>query len=116
MTVGTILLRLVEHAQHFLQPIVHLTMEKRYLHDNAVMDEALHEWVGNAIGHYIAIIIVSFMIDIEHWHIDVTNSMSQQVDGYHRNGIAVIVVLARHILRVAVLRTKILTETQGLRF
>ena len=54
------------------------------------------------------------MFDIEHWHIDVTNSMSQQVDGYHRNGIAVIVVLARHILRVAVLRTKILTETQGL--
>lgn len=114
MWVIGIRLCLVEHAEHPLQPVVNLTVKKRYLNNNAVMHKTVNKRVGNALGNHVAIIVVRIMVDIDHRLLNLTDAVSEKVNGNHRNGIARMTVLV-DITFVTVLSTKVLAETQGLR-
>ena len=57
---------LVEHAQHHVQAVVYLAMKTRYLHDNALVGQALHKGVWQPMRHHIVVIVACLMVDIQH--------------------------------------------------
>ena len=54
------------------------------------------------------------MADVKHRLLDVTNLMTQQIDGNHRNGMTVAAVLD-DVLRILIVNTQVLAETERLR-
>ena len=58
LTVIHVLVCLVEHTQDLDEAVVHTTMEKRYLDDNAVMHKALDERVGHSLGYLNTVVVV----------------------------------------------------------
>ena len=105
--------RLVEDAQHFLQSVVDLTVKTGNLDDDAVVGQAVDEWMGQALGYEIVIVVVGMTTYIKHRFLDVADLMAQQVNGYHRNGIALF-ALRQDVLRVGVVHAQILAETERL--
>ena len=51
------------------------------------------------------------MLDVEHRLVDVANTVSQQIDGHHGQGM---LATLQHVVGIVVLYTKILAETQRL--
>ena len=107
--------RLVEHAQHTLKTVVHLTAQQRYLHDDAVVYQAVYKRVGQAFDHLRTVVVERLVTDIEHRLLDVAHTVAQQIYRHHRYGMAVAVVLRGDVLGVGILRAEILAEAQRLR-
>ena len=106
--------RLVEDAQHLVEAVVYLPVQTRYLHDDAVMGQALDERVGQALGHRVAVIVVGIVAHIEHRLLYVTHLVPQDIDGHHGKGIPLTAV-GDDVLLALVLHAQVLAEAQGLR-
>ena len=104
-------LSLVEHAEHLFQPVVHIAMQKRNLNDDAVVGETLYERLFAAFLHNVAVIVEHVVIYVHYRFFDVPYLMSKEIYSHHRIGKAFLVFFA-YIVLVAVLRSKILTETE----
>ena len=107
--------RLVEHAQHTFKTVVHLTAQQRYLHDDAVVYQAVDKRVRQALDNLRTVVVERLVADIEHRHLNVAHTMAQQIYRHHRYGMPVAVVLRGDVLRVGILRAEILAEAQRLR-
>ena len=110
------LVGLVKHAEHLFQPVIDLSVQKRNLDNDAVMDEAVNKRVREALRHLMAFIVVGFMVDIEYGHVNLSYSMPKDIHRHHGNTIGRVYLFAYHILRVCILCTEILPEAQRLRF
>ena len=105
---------LVEDAEHLLKPVVHLTAKPGYLHDNAVVVQAVDEPVGNAPHDRFVVVVVHLLADIYHGVLNLAHTVSQQVHGHHGQRMAVRAV-GYDVLGILVVNAQILTEAQGLR-
>ena len=79
------------------------------------MRQAVNERIGQSLPHYITLIVIALMTYIEHRLFYKSHTMTQQIDSHHGYGIAVF-TLVIHILRIGILGTKVLAETQRLSF
>ena len=107
-------LRLVKHAEHLVEMIVYLAMEQGNLHYNAVVDKTVDKRVFVAIGHLVAIVVHGFVAHINHRLVDVANTMPQQINGNHRNGVALVGTILEHVLLCIVLCGEVSAETECL--
>ena len=107
--------RLVEDAQHLVEAVVHLATETRNLHDDAIVREAVHKGVGKTFCHYLVIVVVCLVIDIQDRLFDVAHLVPENIDRHHRQGGAVL-ALGVDVLGTGVLHAEILSEAQCLRF
>ena len=105
-------LGLVEHAEHLLESVVHIAMQKRNLHNNAVMCQTFHKRLFIDVGHDVSVIVKHVMIDIYYRLLDVAHLVTEEIYCHHRVGKAFLVGFA-HVVLVAVLGSEILSETQG---
>ena len=114
LPVVLLLVGLVEYAEHPVQPVVDLPVQKRNLDDNAFMDEAVDERVGESIGHLAALVVTGLVVDIEHWHFDVSDPMPENIHRHHRKPVGRAQLFLHHVLWVGILGSEILPEAQGL--
>ena len=115
LLVVAVLTRLVENAQNLVQSSVDLTVKTRYLYDDAVVRQAVNKGIRKPLRHKITIVVERIVTHVENWLLDVTNLMTQQIDGHHRNGMAVAATLD-NVLRVLVVNAQVLAEPKRLRF
>ena len=104
---------LVKDAEHLLKPVAHLTMKTGYLHDNAVVVQAVDEPVGNAPHDRLVIVVIHLLADIYHGIFNLAHAVSQQVHGHHGQRMAIRAV-DYDVLGVLVVNAQVLTEAQGL--
>ena len=102
---------LVKDAQHLVKPVVDLSMETRYLNDNAIVIQAVYELVGDALNDRLVIIVEGLVTHIDYRFLDVTYGMPQQINGHHGQGMPVGTV-AHDVLWILVMYAEILAETQ----
>ena len=103
--------RLVEYAQYFVQLVVDLAMQQWYLYDDAVVYQTVDEWVRVSMFHLLSVIINSLMTDVNHSFVNVADTMSQEIDRHHRNGISLVVAFLLYVFFGVVLQGKIAAET-----
>ena len=115
LSVAAVLVGLVEDAQHLYEAVVYPAMQERYLHDYAVVHQALHEWVRHPLCHLHAIVVVGLVPDVQHRLLDVSHPMPEQVYGYHRDAVAVGIGVLQDVVGVGVLRAEVLAEAERLR-
>ena len=77
------------------------------------MVETVYELVGDAASHRLVLIVEGLMAHIHHRFFYLTHRMSQQIDGYHRQGVPV-GAAGDDVLGILVVYAQVLTETQGL--
>ena len=116
MLVVLLLIILVENAQHLIQTVVNLTMKQRNLHNDTTMYQTVYKWVRKTFRYLVAIVIICLMINVKHRYINVTNLMTKNINGNHRQTIRRPHLVVYHILRIGILRAEILPETERLRF
>ena len=104
-------LSLVEHAEHLFQPVVHIAMQKRNLYDDAIMGKTLHKGLFAAFLHNVAVIVKHVVIYVHYRFIDISDTVSEEIYSHHRVSKAFLVFFA-YVALVAVLRSKVLTETE----
>ena len=112
MVVTLVLVRLVEDTQHHVQAIVDPAMQTGYLHNDAVVRQTVDEGIRKACRHHVAVVVERLVVHVEHRFLDVAHLVAQQVDGHHRQGVAILL----HILGVRVVYAQVLTESECLRF
>ena len=115
LAVMSVLVGLVEDAQHLHQSVVHTAVKQRNLYDDAVVYETLHKRVGHPCGHLHSVIVVRLVLYIKHGLLDVAHAMSEQIDGYHRYAPTIGVIILDDVVGIGILRTEVLAETQRLR-
>ena len=106
--------RLVEYAEHFFKAVVHAPLQSRYLHYYTVVCKALHKRLLLSVLDHLSVVVVYIVVDVYHRLLDVAHTMSEQIDRHHGVG-ETFGRVAAYVQFVAVLRTKILAETQCLR-
>ena len=102
---------LVKNTEHLFQSVVDLSVQEWNLHDDAVMDKAVDKRVRKTLGNLVTLVIVGFMIDIEHRHIDMPYPMPENIYCHHRNPIGRAHLFAHHILGIGILCAEVLPET-----
>ena len=116
MRIILVALRLIQHTEHLVKPVVDNTMEQRDLDDDTVMHKTLYKGVRHAFGHLTSFIVVSLVTYIQHRHVNVADPVTHYIDGHHRIGETLMAaLLSVDIVLVTVLGAKILTEAKGLR-
>ena len=116
MRVILVTLRLVKHTEYLIKTIIDNSMEQRDLNYNTVMHKTLHKGIRHALCHFTALIVVSFMTDIEHRYVDIANPVTHDIDRHHRiSETFVIALLLVNIVLVTVLSSEILAKTKRLR-
>ena len=115
LLVGFAGIRLVKHAENFVQTVIDMSVQQGDLHDDAVVREAFYEGVGFIAFQEIAIVVVGVMVHVNHGRIDIAHSVAKQIDSHHRECVLVFAVFD-NVLLSAVLRTEVLSEAQRLRF
>ena len=118
LVVVAVFAALVEDAQHLLQTVVHTAPKTGYLDDDAVVDKALDKRVGKSPEHLAPVVVVRLVAHVKDRLLDVAHLVTQQVDRYHGDAVAVrsAVVLVADVLGVGILRAEVLAETKGLGF
>ena len=86
-------------------------MQKRNLYDDAVVGETLYERLFAAFLHNVSVIVEHVVIYVHYRFIDISDAVSKEIYSHHRIGKSFLISLA-YIVFVAVLRSKILTETE----
>ena len=114
--IALVFLFLVKYAQHLCQSVVHQSVQKRYLHNDAVVGKALHKRVGHSFGHLIAIIVIRLVTHIKHRLLNFSNTVTEQIHRYHGDTIAIGAAILVNVVRIGILGAEILAETQCLRF
>ena len=97
MLVRLVPVRLVEDAQHLVQAVVYLSVQTWYLHDDAVVRQAVDERVRQSFGDHLAVVVIRLVVHVDHRLLDVAHLVAQQVDGHRGQG-----MVAIHVLRVGV--------------
>ncbi len=115
LLVFAVALRLVEHAEHLVQPVVDLAMQQRNLHDDAVVYQAVDEGVLVSVGHLRAIVVEGFVAHIDDGLVYVADAVPQEIHGHHGEGVSLSVAFLLHVLLRVVLCREITAEAQGLR-
>ena len=110
LSIETILIGLIEYAQHLNESIVNATMKQWYLHNYSIMNKALHKRIGDSLCHLLSIIVVVAVVHLEHRLVNVAHTMPEQIDGNHRQAITIRIVIFNDICRIGILRAKILPE------
>ena len=80
------------------------------------MHKTIHKRVRQPLSHFLAIVVIRLVVDIQHRFLYISYLMPQQIHCNHRNAIPHRIFILLHILRVCILCTKILPETQCFRF
>ena len=111
LTVTVAFIRLVKDAQYLHQTIVHVAMKERNLNDDAVMDKTLYKGIWHSFLNFITVIIVRLVADIQDRFFYLSHPVSQKINGYHRDAIAVWIGILNDIIRVGILRAKVLAKT-----
>ena len=121
LTILPFLVALVKYAQHLVQAafgmLPHIAgrceppAKKGYLHDDAVVGQAVHKRVGQALGNQMAVVVVGLVPDVQHWLVYVANPVAQQIDGNHGKGV---LPAGQHVVRIVILYAEVLAETKGL--
>ena len=93
-----------------------MSVQARYLHDDTIMRQTIYKRIRKTLCHLVPFIIEGIMFYIQYRLLDVTYTMTQQIDCYHWNSHAVSILLFQHIVRIGILSSQILTESQGFRF
>ena len=107
--IALVLMRLVEDAQHPIQPCVHLSAQQGYLYDDALVRQTLDKGIRHALGHQPALVVAHVVLHVEHRLADVAHAVAQQVD--HHHGQSILFSLAQHhVFRVAILTGQVLAE------
>ena len=101
---------LVETEEHLVELGVDTPVEQWYLHDYAIMGKAGDKRVGHSRLHLVAIIVIGFVADVNHWLLNIAHPMAKQIYCHHGQGM-LLRTLARDIFLPVVLCTKILAET-----
>ena len=101
---------LVENTEHLVETVVDLAMQTRYLHDDAIVCQAVDKRIGQTMRDHITFVVARLVVHVEHRLFDIAHLVTQQVHGHHGISVAVLA----HILRVGVMHTQILTKTQSL--
>ena len=78
------------------------------------MDKTLNEGVRHAHCDNIPVIVIRVMRDIQHGLFYLTDTVAEEIDRYHRYGIAFGIVCPDDIVLVGILCPEILAETQSL--
>ena len=104
---------LVKDAKNLVKTIVNDAVQTRYLHNDAVVVQALHKTVGYALHHGLVLIVEHLMAHIDDRVFYVAHRVAKQVDSHHRQGMAVGTV-GHDVLRVLVVHAQILAEAKGL--
>ena len=73
------LLRLIKDAKHLVQTVVDLPVQPRYLDDDAVVCQAVHECIGQAPCHHVTIVVKGLVIDVDHRFLYVSHLMAKQI-------------------------------------
>ena len=107
---------LVEHAQNLVELVVYFAVQKRYLHNDAVVRQTIDERVAITMLNYPAVVVNSFTTHIDHCFIDVSYAVTQEINGNHRNGKPLILSFLLHVFLGIVLQGKIAAETESLCF
>ena len=105
--------RLVEDAQYLVQTVVHLSVQTRYLNDDAVVVQAVDELIGNTSCDGFVVVAEHFVTYVNDGFLNLADRMSQQIDGYHGQGVPVGAV-CNNVLRVLVVYAQVLPEAQRL--
>ena len=79
------------------------------------MHKTLYKRVRHSLCNLHTIIVVRLVPYIKHRLFYFTHTMTQQINGYHRYAIVVVVVVLQYVVGVGILSAKILAETQCLR-
>ena len=80
------------------------------------MHKAVDKGVGQSFAHLVALIVECLVIHIKHRLLNITHTMTQEVNRDHRYGISFRIVFLKNIFGVSVVSAKILTESQGFGF
>ena len=102
---------LIEHGEYLVETVVDLAMQPRHLYNDAVVRQTADEGVGQAMGHDVAVVVLRFVLHIEHRLLNVAHLMPQNIYRHHRQAVAFVVDIAL----VFVLYAKVLTEAKRLR-
>ena len=87
-----------------------MSVQTRYLHNDTVMCQTIHERVGQPLRHDVVIIVTRLVAHVQHRFLYVAHLMAQQINGHHRQGMSPI----RHVLRIRIVYAQILPEAQRL--
>ena len=90
-----------------------MAAQQRYLHDDAVVRQAVYKRVGQSLGNQLFVVVIRLVLDIEYRFVDVAHPVAQQIDSHHGQSMLATVL---HVVRVVVLYAQVLSETQCLRF
>ncbi len=115
LPVVPVLAGLVKDSQNLHKAVVDVPVQQGYLHDNAVVHQAVHKRVGNASRHQPVLIVIGLVQDIQDRLLDVTHTVPQEIDTYHGDAHAALVSLPNDVVGVGILRAQVLAETQCLR-
>ena len=87
-----------------------MTMEKRDLHNYAVVNKAFHKWVRKALGNLYTIVVIRLMANIQNRLLYLSYTMTEEINSYHRNTVAMRVGVLDDIVGIGILRAEILAE------
>ena len=106
-------MRLIEDAQDFVQTIANLPVKAGYLHNDAVVSQTVDKGIRYALGDELLIVVVCLMADIDDRLLYITDTMAQQIDGHHRQGMTALAV-GDDVPGILILHAQILAEPQRL--
>ena len=101
---------LVKDTEHFVQAVVDLTMQARYLDDDTIMSQTLNKSIGQSFAHFLVIVVVSTMANIKNRLLYVAHFVPKDIDG--NRGVGKALLTARHdVFGIGVLHAQVLAET-----
>ena len=101
---------LVENAQYHVQTVVDITVKTGNLYNDAIMCQTVDKRIWKSFRNNVVVIVKRLVVHIENGLLYVADLMPKKIDCYHRERMAGIT----HVLRIGIVYTQILTETQSL--
>ena len=95
---------LVEDAKHLVKPVVDLAVQAGYLHDDAVVVQAVDKLVGNTTCNWTVVVVVCLMANVDDGLLYIPHGVAQQIDGHHGQGMTVSAA-GDNVLRVLIVNT-----------
>ena len=105
---------LVEDGEHLVQPVIDFSMQTGNLYNNTVVVQAVYKLVRDAPNNGFFLVVKHLTTNVNYGVFNIAHIVTQQVDGHHRQSMAVGAV-SHDVLWILVVYTQILAEAQGLR-
>ena len=78
---------LVENAQYHVQTVIDMPMQTRDLNNDAVVRQTVYKRIGEPFRHHMVVIVHSLVVHVKHWFLDITDFMTEEVNGHHGKGL-----------------------------